>query len=333
MRRLHIDDFLHQGPTPRIILKNAWNQHQQQQQQGDNDNDNDNDNDTLREVPHLSMRAWPYRQERRGHGPTKKRSVLTVKLALLARCRNHSVMDRESCTEVNSMFTAEKNTKRAHLLLCRIIDKFRNPQIRSDTHKRTKTPGTGRREAGGNQEPGTRKEPEGSRKDPEQQSCLPRIPNFSSSGLGNFKKRKLERHQIDNNSVTEAAGNSSENNVVREEDSFQVDLRVNGVSQDAIYKDKERMTKMQTSVDKLQDRYRTKSIIKDLEIGISNTFIVAPRRTIKELGNIELYDLGEITKTVQCPSFLKYSKERTVCCLCGICLIPSLEHRKIKSRI
>ena len=36
------------------------------------DNDNDNDNDTLREVPHLSMRAWPYRQERRGHGPTKK---------------------------------------------------------------------------------------------------------------------------------------------------------------------------------------------------------------------------------------------------------------------
>ena len=37
-----------------------------------NDNDNDNDNDTLREVPHLSMRAWPYRQERRGHGPTKK---------------------------------------------------------------------------------------------------------------------------------------------------------------------------------------------------------------------------------------------------------------------
>ena len=36
------------------------------------DNDNDNDNDTLIEVPHTSMRAWPYRQERRGHGPTKK---------------------------------------------------------------------------------------------------------------------------------------------------------------------------------------------------------------------------------------------------------------------
>ena len=40
--------------------------------QNSRSNDNDNDNDTLREVPHLSMRAWPYRQERRGHGPTKK---------------------------------------------------------------------------------------------------------------------------------------------------------------------------------------------------------------------------------------------------------------------
>ena len=67
-----------------------------------------------------------------------------------------------------------------------LIDKFRNPQIRSDTHKRTETPGTGRREAGGNQEPGTRKEPEGSRKDPEQQSCLPRIPNFSSYIVQSF---------------------------------------------------------------------------------------------------------------------------------------------------
>ena len=80
-----------------------------------------------------------------------------------------------------------KKTRNEHnLLLCRIIDKFRNPQIRSDTHKRTKTPGTGRQEAGGNQEPGTRKEPEGSRRDPEQQSCLPRIPNFSSYIVQSF---------------------------------------------------------------------------------------------------------------------------------------------------
>ena len=47
-------------------------------------------------------------------------------------------------------------------------------------------------------------------------------------------------HKGDNNRVKEAAGNFSENNVVREEDSFQVDLRVHGVSQDAIQKEKDK---------------------------------------------------------------------------------------------
>ena len=96
------------------------------------------------------------------------------------------------------------------------------------------------------------------------------------------------RHEGDDNSVDEAAGNCSENDVVREEDSFQVDLRVHGVSHDAINKDEERMSKIQTSMDKLQDGYRTKSIINDLEKkSFSNTFSEASRRTIKEMGNIE----------------------------------------------
>ena len=41
------------------------------------------------------------------------------------------------------------------------------------------------------------------------------------------------------------------------------------------------------------------------------------------MGSIEFFELGEISKTVQCPSCLKYSKKRTVCCLCGMCLKPS----------
>ena len=59
--------------------------------------------------------------------------------------------------------------------------------------------------------------------------------------MGGFRKLKRERHEGDNNSVKEAAGNSSENNVVREEESFQVDL--------LIFKDEERVTKIQTLVD------------------------------------------------------------------------------------
>ena len=42
---------------------------------------------TLREVQHLSMKAWPYRRECRGHDPReKKESVALLRLALLARC-------------------------------------------------------------------------------------------------------------------------------------------------------------------------------------------------------------------------------------------------------
>ena len=41
----------------------------------------------------------------------------------------------------------------------------------------------------------------------------------------------------------------------KEECSFQVNLRVHGVSQDDICKDKERMTEMHNLVDRLQDEY------------------------------------------------------------------------------
>ena len=41
---------------------------------------------TLRKVQHLSMEAWPCRQECRGHEPAKKKTVALMRLALLASC-------------------------------------------------------------------------------------------------------------------------------------------------------------------------------------------------------------------------------------------------------
>ena len=58
---------------------------------------------------------------------------------------------------------------------------------------------------------------------------------------------------------------SSLNNAAKKESSFQVDLRVHGVSQDDICEDEERMTKMQTLVDRLKDGFHDKSIIEDLK--------------------------------------------------------------------
>ena len=59
------------------------------------------------------------------------------------------------------------------------------------------------------------------------------------------------------------------------------------------------MTRTQSSVDKLQAEYHTTSIIDDLEKkGTSNVFSEASRRTLKELGNIELFELGEFSQRV-----------------------------------
>ena len=115
---------------------------------------------------------------------------------------------------------------------------------------------------------------------------MPGINNSSSW------KQLQERPQSGRNSEHEGSSwKQLNNNVVKEEDSFQVDLRIQGVSQDVINKDQERMTKTQTLVNNLQEGYQTKSIINDLgKKGISNTFSEASRRTIKELVNSELHE-------------------------------------------
>ena len=54
---------------------------------------------THSEKSHINqMRAWPYRQECRGHDTAKKESVALMKLALLARCvHKPTVKDSVQC--------------------------------------------------------------------------------------------------------------------------------------------------------------------------------------------------------------------------------------------
>ena len=52
------------------------------------------------------------------------------------------------------------------------------------------------------------------------------------------------------------------------------------------------------------------------------------------MGNIELYELGETVRTTQCLTSLRHSKEGTVHCVCGKCLMPLSEQtERIKNRI
>ena len=92
------------------------------------------------------------------------------------------------------------------------------------------------------------------------------------------------------------------NSAAKEENTFQVDLPFDGVSQDDIYEDKKRMAEMQNLVDRLQDGSRDKTIIKDLkQEGVSNVFSEESKRKLKEMGHIELYEQSEAVRTTHCP--------------------------------
>ena len=56
-------------------------------------------------------------------------------------------------------------------------------------------------------------------------------------------------------------------------------------------------------------------------------------RTIHELGNIELYELGQTSRTVQCHSCLKHIPEGLTFCSCGVCFRLDEETiQRIKAR-
>ena len=103
---------------------------------------------------------------------------------------------------------------------------------------------------------------------------------------------------------------STESLVEKEEPEFEVDLSIEGIAQEVILKDEERMDKFQKVVDKLGTGHHTKSIIEGLVMTRKSIkFSEESSRTIHELGNIELHELGQISRTVQCHACLKHVPE------------------------
>ena len=105
--------------------------------------------------------------------------------------------------------------------------------------------------------------------------------------------------------------------------------------------DKMQYTKIKRTATEIQDlvktprkEYRTESVIADLsKTGEFNRFSEESKKTVQILGKIELFDLGEVSKNIQCSSCAKYWPEGLLYCICRICLMPSTEQkRKIKNQ-
>ena len=94
------------------------------------------------------------------------------------------------------------------------------------------------------------------------------------------------------------------------------------------------MTKIQELVDKVTTEYRTESVITDLsKTGDFNRFSDESKKTIQNLRKIALFELGEVSKKIQCPSCAKYWPEGLLFCTCELCFMHSSEQkRKIKSQ-
>ena len=120
-----------------------------------------------------------------------------------------------------------------------------------------------------------------------------------------------------------------------QENSFQVDIRVNGVLHDVTHKEKKGVRKYRRLVDKLQNGYRTNSIINDLgKKGISNEFSEASRRT-KKWATLSYTNVAKQSKKSSVSYVLRFFfGQGTVSCLCGKCLVSSSKQtNKIKNRL
>ena len=104
---------------------------------------------------------------------------------------------------------------------------------------------------------------------------------------------------------------------------FEIDLRVDGVSQDAILQDDEKMKEINKKLEKLKIESGTKSIRNDLSKG-NMIFSEESSRAICEVGNMELIELRQTSATAQCLSCLKHVPGGLNMCQNGVWLRPNL---------
>ena len=110
---------------------------------------------------------------------------------------------------------------------------------------------------------------------------------------------------------------------VDKEPEFKVDLRIEGVAHDVILKDEEPMGKIQQVVENSRKGSYTKPLREDLrKPENSMIFSEESSRIIHELGNIEVYEIGQMSNTTHCHSCFKHMSEGLAFCPCGTSFRP-----------
>ena len=102
----------------------------------------------------------------------------------------------------------------------------------------------------------------------------------------------------------------------------EIDFRVPGLSH-AVVKEAEHL-RVQELVKKIENHPHREALHADLQQNnVYNPFSKNSKEMIRELGNVEFFELCETIPTVQCSHCLLYWNQGIVYCTCGQCLIDS----------
>ena len=106
-----------------------------------------------------------------------------------------------------------------------------------------------------------------------------------------------------------------------------IDFRVPGLSH-AVVKEAEHF-RIQELVEKIESHPHREALQADLQQNnVHNPFSNISKAMIRELGNVELFDLCETIPKVQCSQYLLYWNLGVIYCTCGQFLVESEPRRK-----
>ena len=115
--------------------------------------------------------------------------------------------------------------------------------------------------------------------------------------------------------------------LVDHKEEHKIDFRVPGLSH-AVVKEAEHL-RVQELVQRIENHHHRAALHADLQQNsVTNPFSKNSKEMIRELGNVELFELCETTPKVQCSQCLLYWNQGFVYCTCGQCLICSESRRK-----
>ena len=114
-----------------------------------------------------------------------------------------------------------------------------------------------------------------------------------------------------------------------QKEEHKIDFRVPGLSH-AVVKEAEHL-RVQELVKKIENHPHREALHADLQQNnVHNPFSKISKAMIRELGNVELFELCETITKVQCSHCLLYWKQGIVYCTCRQCLIDGESRRKFQ---